>query len=62
MNTLKKYWPLIAHGAVLGAVYALPMLKAFAATHPAYDGLYIFLAGMLLHRAQSPVASSGSKF
>jgi hypothetical protein len=60
MNTLKRYWPIIAHAAFLVLVYGLPALKAFAATHPAYDGLYVALSGFLLHQATSP--SDASRF
>lgn len=54
MNTLKKYWPTLAHFAGVAILFLSPSVQAFAASHPAYSAPIALVWGFLLHRAESP--------
>jgi len=55
MQTLKKYWPSIAHAAAVAILFLNPSVQQFAVTHAAYAAPIALLWGWALHRAQSPV-------
>jgi hypothetical protein len=54
MNTLKKYWPSLAHVLAVVVIAANPSVQAQAVSHPGYSAIIGAVWGFLLHWAQSP--------